>query len=224
MITWGQPLSPVLPSEARRFTSDSSRTEVRSERQLRKKISCGAAKRRALSKQFSVEAWLKPCPPDLASRSCTGETPAPTSQIEAGEGASSTHSYFPAPAPLLEGGKASGGFGPLSPIVLTLANSSLMLMPESVSKSAGTCAAILVMSPVILFIPDASPFPVETMVILSTLANGLASALTTSGMLVNSLSITAAWLYSWYASAFTFIALASASPFLKMISASASPC
>src|SRR5947208_15132589 len=90
-----------------------------------------------------------------------------------------THTYFPAPAPLLEGGEASGGFGPLSPIVLTLANNSLMLMPESVSKSAGTCAAILVMSPVILFIPDASPFPVETMVILSTLANGLASALTT---------------------------------------------
>src|SRR2546430_17642084 len=67
MITWGQPLSPVLPSEARRFTSNSSRTEVRSERQFRKKISCGAAKSRALSKQFSVEAWLKPCPPDLAS-------------------------------------------------------------------------------------------------------------------------------------------------------------
>src|SRR5438876_7328019 len=78
----------------------------------------------------------------------------------------SPHTYFPAPAPLLEGGKASGAFGPLSPIVLTLANSSLMLMPESVSKSAGTCAAILVMSPVILFIPDASPFPVETIVIL----------------------------------------------------------
>src|SRR5438067_11047901 len=92
-------------------------------------------------------------------------------------GARSTHSYFPAPAPLLEGGKASGGFGPLSPIVLTLANNSLMLMPESVSKSAGTCAAILVMSPVILVIPDASPFPVEAMVILSPLAHGLAGAL-----------------------------------------------
>ena len=39
-----------------------------------------------------------------------------------------------------------------------------------------------------------------------------------------SLSTTAAWLYSWNASAFTFIARASASPFLKMISASASPC
>ena len=62
------------------------------------------------------------------------------------------------------------------------------------------------------------------MVILSTFASGLASALTTSGMPVNSLSMTAAWLYSWKASAFTFIAFASASPFLKMISASASPC
>src|SRR5438552_9843653 len=105
--------------------------------------------------------------------------------------------YFPTPAPLLEGDKASGGFGPLSPIVLTLANSSLMLMPDSVSNNAGTCAAILVISPVILFIPDASPLPVETIVILSTFASGLASAFTTSGMLVNSLSITAAWLYSW---------------------------
>ena len=36
--------------------------------------------------------------------------------------------------------------------------------------------------------------------------------------------MTAAWLYSWNASAFTFMARASASPFLKMISASASPC
>src|SRR6266566_8990306 len=74
-------LSAVQPNEARRLTADSSRTEVHSERQFRKKISCGAAKSRALSKQFSVEAWLKPCPPDLASRSCTGETPAPTSRI-----------------------------------------------------------------------------------------------------------------------------------------------
>ena len=69
-------------------------------------------------------------------------------------------------------------------------------MPESVSNSAGTCAAILVMSPVILFMPAASPFPVETMVILSTLASGAAKAFTISGMLANSLSITAAWLYS----------------------------
>src|SRR6266568_8910459 len=60
-------LSAVRPNEARRLTADSSRTEVHSERQFRKKISCGAAKSRALSKQFSVEAWLKPCPPDLAS-------------------------------------------------------------------------------------------------------------------------------------------------------------
>src|SRR2546428_13464678 len=95
-------------------------------------------------------------------------------------GARPTHTYFPAPAPLLEGGKASGGFGPLSPIVLTLANSSLMLMPDSVSNNAGTCAAILVISPVILFIPDASPLPVETIVILSTFASGLAAAFTTS--------------------------------------------
>src|SRR5438874_12760724 len=115
MITWGQPLSPVLPSEARRFTSDSSRTEVRSERQFRKKISCGAAKSRALSKQFSVEAWLKPCPPDLIFRA---PARARRPRLHRESGARSTHSYFPAPAPLLEGGKASGGFGPLSPIVL----------------------------------------------------------------------------------------------------------
>src|SRR5438132_12193571 len=76
-------------------------------------------------------------------------------------GARSTHSYFPAPAPLLEGGKASGGFGPLSPIVLTLANSSLMLMPESDSKSAGSCAAIMVITPVHLFIPKAYTFWVD---------------------------------------------------------------
>src|SRR5438552_17611673 len=139
--TWGQPplrctqgrLSAVRPSEARRSLQiprglKSARNDNLEKRSVAARLS------RALSKQFSVEAWLKPCPPDLASRSCTGETPAPTSQIEAGEGARSIHSYFPAPAPLLEGGKASGGFGPLSPIVLTLANSSLMLMPESVSK------------------------------------------------------------------------------------------
>src|SRR3989442_4816056 len=66
----------------------------------------------------------------------------------------SPHTYLPAPAPLLEGGKASGAFRPLSPIVLTLANSSLMLLPASGSKSAGTCAGILVMSPVILVISD----------------------------------------------------------------------
>ena len=70
----------------------------------------------------------------------------------------------------------SGGFGDLSPIPRTFENSSVMLMPESVSNSAGTCAAILVRSPVILFIPVASPLPVETTVILSTLASGAASA------------------------------------------------
>src|SRR5579864_3318269 len=107
-----------------------------------------------------------------------------------------------------------GGFGALSPICRTLLSKSDSGMPESVSNSAGTCAAILVMSPVILFIPEASPLPVETMVILSTLASGAANAFTTSGMLANNRSITAAWLYSWKAWAFTFIALASASPFL----------
>src|SRR5271157_1633933 len=86
------------------------------------------------------------------------------------------------------------GLGDLSPIWRTLPNSSVSGMPESVSNSAGTCAAILVMSPVILFIPAASPLPVDTMVILSTFANGEASALTTSGKPVSSLSRTAAWL------------------------------
>ena len=38
----------------------------------------------------------------------------------------------------------------------------LMSIPLSASNSAGTCAAILVISPVILFMPAASPFPVET--------------------------------------------------------------
>ena len=60
-------------------------------------------------------------------------------------------------------------------------------MPESVSNSAGICAAILVMSPVILFIPEASPSPVDTIVILSTLASGAASALTISGIPGNQL-------------------------------------
>src|ERR1700722_3006923 len=84
----------------------------------------------------------------------------------------------------------------LSPICRTLPKSSASGIPDSVSNSAGTCAAILVMSPVILFIPEESPFPVDTMVILSTLASGAASALTISGIPANSLSITAAWLYS----------------------------
>ena len=49
-------------------------------------------------------------------------------------------------------------------------------MPESASNSAGTCAAISVMSPVILCIPVEPPLPVETIVILSTFASGAASA------------------------------------------------
>src|SRR5207249_2266469 len=44
----------------------------------------------------------------------------------------------------------------------------LMLMPDSVSNRAGTCAAIFVMSPVTLLMPAASPFPVETIVILDS--------------------------------------------------------
>ena len=91
----------------------------------------------------------------------------------------------------------SSGLGVLSPIVRTFANSSLIGMPESVSNSAGICAAISVMSPVILFMPAVAPLPVETMVILSTLASGAASARTTSGMLVINLSTIAAWLNSW---------------------------
>src|SRR6266851_9721329 len=124
----------------------------------------------------------------------------------------------------LTGADGGSGFGALSPIRRTLLSSSEICMPESASKSAGTCAAILVMSPVSLYAPAASPLPVETMVTLSTLLSGSARARTMSGNPVNSLSMTAAWLYSWKASAFTFMALASASPFLKMISASASPC
>src|ERR1035438_2858750 len=50
----------------------------------------------------------------------------------------------------------SSGFGDLSPICRTLPNSSFSGMPLSVSNKAGTCAAILVMSPVILFIPAES--------------------------------------------------------------------
>ena len=61
-------------------------------------------------------------------------------------------------------------------------------MPLSVSNNAGTCAAIFVMSPVILFIPAASPLPVETIVILSTLASGAARAFTISGRPLISLS------------------------------------
>ena len=82
--------------------------------------------------------------------------------------------------------------GDLSPIERTPANSSFRSMPLSASKSAGTCAAILAMSPVILFTPAASPLPVETMVILSICESGADIARTTSGSPVMSLSTTAA--------------------------------
>src|SRR5437867_5231012 len=121
---------------------------------------------------------------------------------------------------------AAGWSGPgaLSPIFLTFESRSDIGMPDSASTSAGTCAAISVRSPVSLCMPVDPPLPVDTIVILSTLEHGAAGARTISGNPVSSLSMTAAWLYSWNASAFTFMARASASPFLKMISASASPC
>jgi hypothetical protein len=51
----------------------------------------------------------------------------------------------------LDAGAAGfSGFGALSPIMRTLLSSSDICMPESASKSAGTCAAIFVMSPVSL--------------------------------------------------------------------------
>src|SRR5271165_6782411 len=90
----------------------------------------------------------------------------------------------------------ASGFGALSPIWRTLPSNSFSGMPESASNSAGTCAAMVVMSPVILFIPAVSPLPVETMVILSTLASGAARAFTMSGNPLINLSTTAAWLYS----------------------------
>src|SRR6185503_13828515 len=117
----------------------------------------------------------------------------------------------------------AGGRFVLSPIFRTFDSRSAIGVPESASNSAGTCAAISVMSPVSLCMPLELPLPVETMVILSTLLSGAAMACMISGSEVSSLSMTAAWLYSWNASAFTFIARASASPFLKMMSASASP-
>src|SRR5262249_54012689 len=76
------------------------------------------------------------------------------------------------------------GWGALSPINRALDSRSVMLMPERDSNNAGTCAAICAMSPVILLAPAVEPLPVETMVILSTLASGWAMARTTSGMLV----------------------------------------
>src|SRR6202795_2791889 len=95
------------------------------------------------------------------------------------------------------GGGNRSEWSTLSPIVLILPSKSDIFMPESASNNSGTCAAIWVRSPVILCMPAESPLPVETTVMWSILANGLASALTTSGNPVMSLSRTAAWLYSW---------------------------
>jgi len=50
----------------------------------------------------------------------------------------------------LIGACGGSGFGDLSPIKRTLPSSSDICMPDRASKSAGTCAAILVMSPVSL--------------------------------------------------------------------------
>jgi hypothetical protein len=50
----------------------------------------------------------------------------------------------------LLGAAGFSGFGALSPIMRTLLSSSDTCMPESASKSAGTCAAIFVISPVSL--------------------------------------------------------------------------
>src|SRR5262249_30274464 len=93
-------------------------------------------------------------------------------------------------------GADAPGFSALSPMLRTFASSSDICTPLSDSKRAGTCAAILVRSPVTLFMPAASPLPVDTTVMRSTLPSGEASARTTSGMFVMSLSMTAAWLYS----------------------------
>src|SRR6185369_10039703 len=106
----------------------------------------------------------------------------------------------------------------------TRAKRSAIFTPASVSKRAGAWATIEAMSATILFAPAPSwPLPVDTMVILSTLARGSARARTTSGSPLSSLSMTAAWLYSWKAAALTFMASASASPLARMISASAVP-
>src|SRR6516164_527945 len=81
-------------------------------------------------------------------------------------------------------------------IACTFVINCLMSIPLNASNKAGTCAAIFVISPVILFTPAAPSPPVETTVILSTLASGSAIARTTSAMLVSSLSTTAAWFHS----------------------------
>src|SRR6266571_7274732 len=81
----------------------------------------------------------------------------------------------------------ASGLGFLSPIVWTLPSRSDIFIPDKVSNSAGIWAAIAARSPVILLMPAESPLPVDTIVILSTLASGEASARTTSGILVMSL-------------------------------------
>src|SRR5262249_33387848 len=102
--------------------------------------------------------------------------------------------YLPAALFLPAAGLFSSpeGLGALSPIWRTLESRSLMLMPESDSNSAGTCAAICAMSPVILLAPADVPLPVDTMVILSTMDSGWAIARTRSGTLHITLSRTPA--------------------------------
>ena len=98
-------------------------------------------------------------------------------------------------------------------------------MPESASKSAGTCAAIF--GHVAGDLVHAGGVAVagrDDRDLVDVARAAPPAPRTISGMPVISLSTTAAWLYSWNASAFTFMARASASPFLKMMSASASPC
>ncbi len=65
--------------------------------------------------------------------------------------------------------------------------------------------------------------PVETTVMRSTLASGAASARTTSGMVVISLSTDRRLVELLVGLGLHVHGAASASPFLKMISASASP-
>src|SRR3954464_2924803 len=82
---------------------------------------------------------------------------------------------------------------PSPPSERKLPSRSESRMPESVSNSAGTCAVIFARSPVIRLIPvPSSAPPVDTMVILSTLASGLAKARAISGRLPINRSTTAA--------------------------------
>jgi hypothetical protein len=90
-------------------------------------------------------------------------------------------------------------------MVFTFANSSDIFIPLNDSNSAGICAAISVMSPVILH-PDVGPLPVDTIVILSMFASGTKTLSMISGKLVISLSTTSLVPFP-YATA-SFIALA----------------